>query len=70
MSIVRNITSNNPYDTKRKKIITTSADQTFTKARKTRHIVSLIENMINKALLDMEIIWQDRKNDRRTSSKH
>ena len=60
-----------PVQHKKKKItITSSHQQTFIKARKARHVVSLAENILNMALRDMEIIWQDHKNGKKASSKY
>ena len=69
LDMVCKLAPNDPDDTKRKKISITSSDQTFIKARKARNIVSLIENMLSRALQDMEEIQQDRKNGIKTASK-
>ena len=62
LAMVWKIAPNDPHEKKRRKISTTSSDQTFIKARKARNVVSLIENMLSRALQDMEEIQQDRKN--------
>ena len=61
LDMVCKVAPNDPDDTKRKKISITSSDQTFIKAKKARNVVSLIENMLSRALQDMEEIQQDRK---------
>ena len=62
LDMVCKIAPNDPDDTKRKKISITLSDQTLIKARKAWNVVGLIENMLSRALQDMEEIQQDRKN--------